>query len=222
MINPSQAIADLQAQWHILQDLDRAEAVLTIHQAGVSLRRLAKALNCSEALLRHLLRAREASSEDLALARDGQISTSELARRSVATRTGRTSMHLEALEFEITKTAIIGSETVRAWLAEQSLDNPYGVQVTREARQLLASAEKLGKLPSGNVPYGLTTDEIIRRCRPPEPETQNAEVVSWYSRWLAIWASFAIPNARARQQALELAIGISRQVGGSMAGRTTD
>ena len=87
MTHPSQAIANLQAKWHILKDLDRAEAVLTIHKSGVSLRGLAKFLNCSHSLLRHLLRAFEASPEDLALARSGQITTHELARRSTATRT---------------------------------------------------------------------------------------------------------------------------------------
>jgi hypothetical protein len=209
MINHTRAIAILQAQWHSLQDLDRADAVLTIQQSGISLRGLAKLLNCSDWLLRHLLRAREASPEDLALARAGQISTNELARRSLAIRSGRISMHGEAFQFEITKTAIVGCETIRNWLAEQSLGNSYGVQVAREARRVLADAEMAGKLPSGKAPSGFTTDEIIRKCRTPEPTTQNAEVISWYSRWLAIWTCFVIPNARAREQALDLAIKIT-------------
>jgi len=210
MINISQAVADLQAQWHILPDLDRAETVFTINRSGVSLRRMAKALNCSEALLRHLLRALGASHEDLKLARCGEISTRELARRSLMTLPGRISIHREALEFEITKTAIRGRETVRRWLVEQSLENPYGVQVTKEARWLLDKAEKSGKLPSGKAPLGLTTDEIIQQCRPPVPKAQNAEVVSWYARWLALWTYYAIPNARARQQTLELALEIAQ------------
>jgi hypothetical protein len=210
MINISEAIADLQAQWHILLDLDRAEAVLNIHQSGVSLRRLAKALNCSEALLRHLLLARDASPEELVLARQGQISTWELARRSAAKRAARPSVHPEISEFEMTNAAIMGCETVRRWFAEQSLDNSYGVQVIRDARLLLANAEKARKLPPGKAPNGLTHDEIIRQCQPVEPKTHNAEVISWYARWLAIWAFYAIPNARAREQALDLAMGLAR------------
>jgi hypothetical protein len=114
-------------------------------------------------------------------------------------------MHGEALKFEITKTAIRGCETIRNWLAEQCLGNSYGVQVTREARQILANAEKAGKLPSAKAPSDLTSGEIIRQCRTPEPMTQNAEVISWYSRWLAIWTFYLIPNASAREQALDLA-----------------
>ena len=210
MINISEAMADLQAQWHILLDLDRAEAVWKIHQSGVSFRPLAKALNCSEALLRHLLLARDAAPEELELARLGQISTWELARRSAAKRAARPSVHLEVSEFEMTKAAIIGCETVRRWFGEQSLENSYGVQVIGDARLLLANAEKARKLPPGKAPNGLTNDEIIRRCQPVELKTHNAEVISWYARWLAIWAFYAIPNAHAREQALDLAMGLAR------------
>jgi lambda repressor-like predicted transcriptional regulator len=45
MSNPSSAAAGLQSQWHTLHDLDRARAVNAIHQAGTSLRELAKTLN---------------------------------------------------------------------------------------------------------------------------------------------------------------------------------
>jgi hypothetical protein len=89
---------------------------------------------------------------------------------------------------------------------EQSLDNPYGVQVMKEARHLLVNAEKPGTLPGGQAPSGFTTDEIIRRCQPAKPTTQNAEVFSWFARWLAIWAYYVIPNARVRQQALLFSI----------------
>ena len=49
------SVVELQSQWHNLADLDRARAIYAIHRAGTSLRALAKALNCSESLLRHLL-----------------------------------------------------------------------------------------------------------------------------------------------------------------------
>jgi hypothetical protein len=204
MITPTQAITDLQAQWHTLLDLDRAEAVSTIHQSGVSLRGLAKALNCSESLLRHLLHAREASPEDLLLFRQGQISTWELARRSVEARKGRILVPQKVSESEMANAATRGCDTIRRWLVEQTLDNSYGLQVTKEARQLLANAENAGKLPRGQAPPALTTDEIIRRSKPAEPRTQNAEVVSWYARWLAIWVFYAIPDARVRHLSLRL------------------
>jgi lambda repressor-like predicted transcriptional regulator len=54
------AVADLQEKWGRLNDLDRARAVHIIHQAGVSLRQLAKALKCSPTLLRNLNLAAQA------------------------------------------------------------------------------------------------------------------------------------------------------------------
>jgi hypothetical protein len=206
MIYPSQAIADLQAQWHILKDLDRAEAISTIHQSGVSFRRLAKALNCSATLLRHLFHALEASPADLALARQGHITTWELVRRTAATRAGAASKHKEVSEIEISNTAIEVSVAIRHWLTDHSLDNPYGIQVVGEARQLLANAKKAGKLPPEKAPDGLTVDGIIRKFQPFEPEPENAAAVSWYARWLAIWTSYAIPDAHARERALDLVI----------------
>src|ERR1039458_8694604 len=94
----SSAVADLQGKWHTLHDLDRARAVYAIHQAGVSLRELAKALNCSPSLLGHLLAALQASALDRTLAREGKISTRELARRARATGIRRAARHREALE----------------------------------------------------------------------------------------------------------------------------
>jgi lambda repressor-like predicted transcriptional regulator len=78
------AVADLQSKWPTLHNLDRAKAVYAIHQAGTSLRELAKVLNRSESLLRHLLAALQAPPAHRNLARQGKISFNELVRRSKA------------------------------------------------------------------------------------------------------------------------------------------
>jgi lambda repressor-like predicted transcriptional regulator len=78
------AVADLQKNWRDLQDLDRGRAVNVIHQAGTSLRSLAKALTCSPSLLRRLIEVDQAPLEDQLLARQGKITTNELLRRSSA------------------------------------------------------------------------------------------------------------------------------------------
>ena len=76
----------------------------------------------------------------------------------------------------------------------------------KEARRLLVNAARAGKLPCEQAPAGLTTDEIIRRTRPKEPETQNAEVTSWYALWLARWTCYAIPAVLTRLKALDLSL----------------
>ncbi len=52
---PSAAVAELRAQWATLEDLDRADVIFSLHQAGISLWRLAKELNWSDGLLRRLI-----------------------------------------------------------------------------------------------------------------------------------------------------------------------
>src|SRR5690348_11077341 len=100
MRDPSADVAELRSQWAKLEDLDRADAVFSLYQAGISLRRLARELNCSDALLRRLIRARNASAEDRALSKEGGISTRELARRAMRVRSSRPSRHRESVEFE--------------------------------------------------------------------------------------------------------------------------
>jgi len=75
MTHTSFAIADLQSRWHTLNDLDRAQAIKSIYQSGMSLRNLASRLNCSPSLLTHLLQAAQAPIEDQVLARQGELST---------------------------------------------------------------------------------------------------------------------------------------------------
>jgi lambda repressor-like predicted transcriptional regulator len=84
MTSPSFAIAELQAGWHTLVDLDRGRAVFNIHRKGTSLRELARKLSCNESLLRRLLKAIQAPVEDQLLARQGTITTNELIRRAKA------------------------------------------------------------------------------------------------------------------------------------------
>jgi integrase len=81
------AIADLQAKWHILHDLDRGRAVYAIQQDGTSIREIARTINCGESLLRRLLLAIQAPVEDRSLARQGKITTNELVRRAKAAGT---------------------------------------------------------------------------------------------------------------------------------------
>ena len=89
MTNYSSAVADLQARWFKLSDLDRARAVFSIKQTGVSIRNIASQLHLSESLMRHLILALRAPLEDLCLARKGIISTNQLTRNAREARTHR-------------------------------------------------------------------------------------------------------------------------------------
>lgn len=106
MKNISTTIADLQAQWHTLTDLDRAKAVCNIWWSGTPIHEIASHLNCSETLLRHLLTALQAPLADRELAQRGMISTNELVRRSRTSGARRAARHREAQEFERTQEAL--------------------------------------------------------------------------------------------------------------------
>ena len=67
------AVADLKQKWPTLHDVDRARAVHAIHQAGTSLRQLAKELNCSPTHVRNLNQAALAPVVDRIRARKGLI-----------------------------------------------------------------------------------------------------------------------------------------------------
>jgi transposase len=128
----SAAIADLQGKWAILNDLDRARAVHQIHRAGVSYRKLAKALNSSESLLRHLNKAAQAPALDQILARKGKISTRELVRRSKAAEAARASKAQEALECERNLASKKVRKAICGWLEEEGFPGAYGEQIVDE------------------------------------------------------------------------------------------
>ncbi len=162
----SPAVADLQGKWHTLNDLDRARAVFNIHHAGITLRALGKALNCSPALLGHLLAALQAPASDRLLAREGEISTRELARLAKAAGIRRAAVRQQALELDRERAALAGSRAISDWLVAENIPGSDGEQIVEEARRKLAIAEVTGKLPPGAAPPDMPTSEIIRRCRP--------------------------------------------------------
>jgi len=206
MTTTSSAIADLQSQWYTLHDLDRASAVFTIHQAGTSLRELAKALNCSASLLRHLLETLQAPHVDRLLARQYNISTNELVRRARAAGMRRSNMHREAREFERKQAARQGCSIICNWLTDEGIAKSYGEQIVDEARRLFAQAEQTGKFPKDAAPLDMPTEQIIQRCRPAELKSDSMSFIARYAWWLARWSFYAMTDVSVRDRALELTL----------------
>jgi transposase-like protein len=206
------SIADLQIEWDQLNDFDRARAVHQFQQSGMSLRQLAKALNCSPSLLRQLDQAAQAPPLDQMLARKGDISTRELVRRSKAVKVQRAAKERQAAESKRMQAAQQGSKTICDWLEEEKLWPAHGEAIVDETRMILFGAERYGTLPQGPPPPPSTpVEEIIRRCRP-KPETVESSDVARYAHWLAVWAYYAFPDTVVRDRALNLALNrLSRQ-----------
>ena len=206
MSNPSSAAAGLQSQWHTLHDLDRARAVNAIHQAGTSLRELAKTLNCSDSLLRRLRAALQAPLADRLLLRQGKISTNELVRCSKAAGIRRSSMHRETREFERTQASRQACRTICGWLAAEQMSGPYCEQIVDEARRQLAIAGMTGKFPKDAAPPDMPAEEIIQCCRPPQAGINELSSTAWFGAWLARWTYYAFTDTTVRDTALDLAL----------------
>lgn len=205
MNDPYAAIAELRANWARLHDLDRADAIFSMHQSGVKLRHLARELNCSEGLLRHLLKAREASAEDRYFARQNLISTRELARRAGRARRPLQLQSNEAAEFERARAALDISKEICEWLVREQIDAEAKKEIVRWARKFLESAERDGTVPRRLPPVGTTTADMILECRPPLPIPDGPEAISWYGRWLSGWLANRASDRQMRDSALRLA-----------------
>jgi hypothetical protein len=207
MAGAPKSISDLQAKWSKLPNLDRALAVHAIHKAGTSFRELAKALDCSESLLRHLDQAAQAPRVDLLLARKGTVSIRELVRRSKAASLKRSASQRGELEAKRAKEAATGCRLICKWLEEEGLKKGYGEAIILEARRMLAEADHKVKFPKHPAPPGIKPAEIIRLAAPSQALRDTLDLTTLYAAWLARWACYAFPDVWVRDQALHLALG---------------
>lgn len=136
----SSAVVELQCRWTNLCDLDRAQAVLSIQQEGMSLRELARQLKCSPSLLSYLLRVAQAPAEDRERARRGEMSTRALARIVGTVGTRGTVRQHEAIAFERERSAFQASKTVLSWFEDEEVSAIDQSQIIVEARFHLAEA----------------------------------------------------------------------------------
>ena len=200
------SIAEVQADWAKLCDLDRAKAIKSIIRSGMSIRQIATHLNCSDSLLRHLLSALDAPIEDRVLARQGKISTNDLVRRAKAAGLKRKARHREEVALERERSARHGANQISNWLAEHSLQGGRGEHVIEDVRWEYACREFDGSLPqfAASVETGL--NELIGRCKPTRPMDDNADFLNWFHEWLCRWTFFAFPDPYVRDSALDIAL----------------
>jgi hypothetical protein len=206
MTDASSLISDLQAHWSTLHDLDRAQAVKSIHHLGVSLYRLALLLNCSPSLLSQLLQAAQAPIEDCLLSRLGVLSTAALVRRAKAVGTRPTPRSHEEAAYEMERTAREDSQAILLWLADERVAVADLVQVIEKARTIVSMAERVGRIGQDSLDGFLFTNENVRFFWPAELELGNAHVLSGHALRLAAWAFLGISDAQVRRRAFELAL----------------
>ena len=204
MINvPS--ISQLQSDWFKLSDLDRARAVLTIKQSGISIRKVADQLQLSEPLLRHLLQALQAPASDQVLARQGKISTNELVRRAKAVCLRPSAQQREGIVLERTLQPGKAADLICDWLLQTQLFGPAREMIIKEAQREFFAMKEAGFRPSLAAPSGMPTSQIIKRVKPPALTDDRIDIVAWFAHWLCRWSFFAFPDEGIRDTALDLA-----------------
>ena len=204
MIN-TPSISQLRSDWFKLSDLDRARAVLTIKQSGISTRKVADQLQLSEALLRHLLQALQAPASDQVLAREGKISTNELVRRAKAACLRPCAQHREEIALERTLEPGKATDLIGNWLLQTQLFGPAREMIVKEVQREFLAMKEAGLRPSVAAPYDMPTSQIILRTKPPALTDNRIDIVAWFAQWLCRWSFFAFPDEDIRDTALDLA-----------------
>ena len=220
MTDTRSAVIDLRSRWHTLCDLDRARAVQSLNRDGMTLRAIASQLNCSQSLLSHLVRATQAPVEDRELARCGEISTRELARRAGSSGTRPTSTQREAVAFDRERAATQASQIITRWLDFEKVANTDRDRVINHAQSHLLNADKSVVSPLGAHLPDIPIDEVIRLFRPVHLETDGDRSVAWFAEWLAQWTLYGIFDDGVRARALELAWSLNVTSKASNSGKT--
>jgi transposase-like protein len=198
------SIAKLQTDWFKFSDLDRAGAVLAIKQTGISIRSIAAQLHLGESLLRHLIQTLQAPASDQDLARQGKISTNELARRAKAGL--HPAKHNVTLTIDREREIRVAADLICDWLLQTNLFGPALEMIVKEVQRKFRIMKDVGLHPTADAPPGTSVSRIIERTEPPALTDDSTDVVSWFARWLCRWSLNAFPNEDVRDSGLSLAL----------------
>ena len=200
MTEISSAVGELQTRWPNICDLDRAQAILSIQQEGMSLRELARHLKCSPSLLSYLLRASQAPAEDRERARRGEISTRALARIAGIVGTRGTVRQPEAIAFERERAAFQASKAVLTWFEDEEVAEADQSQIIKQARLHLIEAQGWKKAFLQN-----RLDDVVCESRNAQIGARRNRPAAWFELRLALWAVRSISDDWVRNRALEIA-----------------
>ena len=170
MIDPSPAIANLQARWHSLLDPDRAGLFLCSTRpvsATANSLRLSIARSRFSADLVNML---DADPEDLELAGQLLITTNECVRRGKQANARREAARLQAIERKRVAKVDRVTRTILHWLKSDNATGRNAEQIVQDARFNLILAEQTNGLPTRLPPLGMNVSELSNGHVPSRPE----------------------------------------------------
>jgi hypothetical protein len=204
------AVSHLQANWHVLSDSDRAQALLPIVGAGMSRRMVADALNVSEGTVRILLLIPEANRVDQIAFRLGSISRNELIRRVRGTsnqcpaRAQRCESERAESELEQTWEPAGVCREILSWLATDESRATSAYLILSLAVPELNRLGEQGPVSRYGDLGGMTTEDVIFRCRPARDRSMLPAAL--LARWLLTWVFSLIPDPAGCRDALNMAL----------------
>lgn len=200
-------IEQLRAEWKDFHDLDRAEAVRSIHDSGPSIREIGRQLHVSDSGLCRLLVALDAPVEDKLLARKGEITTSELVRRSKAAGRARAARNREEIKLERERQTFHAADLICRWLLETQMFGPDRARVVEDTQFKIRGDVAAELLPSNRITPGASVEQIIEQTKPPAlKKDDNIDITGWFSEWLYNWTFYAFREEANRYNALDLAL----------------
>ncbi len=199
-------VEQLKQNWSRMHPVDRARATAKIKRSGTSIRQIAKQVGCSASLLGHLLAAFQAPAADILLARKGEITFNELVRRARSEKAKREISRRDIEQQKRSKKALKGATIICKWLVQTGLAGPSCETIIENVRRELAEREQQSALPPERATH-LSTDEIIRRMKPPELKPDDdLSIDGWFQTWLCRWVFWAFPDSGIRSAALDVAL----------------
>ena len=200
-------IERLQAEWRNLHDLDRAEAVRALHNSGPSIREIGRQLHVSDSGLCRLLVALDAPVEDKLRARNGEITTSELVRRSKASGRARAARNREELKLERGRQALHAADLICKWLIATQMNAPNREMIVEEARLRFHGVIPVELNRSRQFAPDTQIEDIIVQTKPPKfKEQHKTDIAGWFAAWLCQWTFYAFRDQDVRDDALDLAL----------------
>jgi hypothetical protein len=206
---PCPELAELGASWAELPIMERADRLRVLMDRGYSRRALARALGCSEALVRQLLEMEDLNEEEKQALQKGSLSV----RRALHRVKGRENLErlpqLKEAEPESTVQIepIVGA--FKIWIEGLQL---YGVQLKNLFDELRCGPAGLlhnGLPPEalicGQTILGMTPAQVIAASRPPGVIPVYAPyLINFAYVWHARWSRQLMPDPELRQTVLAL------------------
>ncbi|MFB3924266.1 MAG: hypothetical protein ACE145_21300 [Terriglobia bacterium] len=196
-------IEQLRVEWAHLSASERSLRLALLTEAGHSRRALAKALGCSEGLVRQYLRLNELTKDEKLLIQQGRLSCRQALKIGGARRVREHQERLESDQQERTRYIDVLVAATMEWIESLDLSDGYREQLINELRwgpygarwwDMRHEAPELWQIPVGKDPK-----DIIRSTRPDGliPE-YSPDCMNYYFTWYARWSQRLMPGTELR------------------------